>query len=76
LNKRLQVTRLYSANGSATYIYDQENRISSTAGMTYAYDANGNRVEKSRGSTGALYWYGAPGTARPAFLPNLISPAR
>jgi hypothetical protein len=44
---------------SATYTYDQENRLSSTAGMTYTYDASGERVLKSNTSTGAAvkrYW--------------------
>ena len=44
---------------SATYIYDQENRLSSTAGMSYTYDGNGERVLKSNTSTGApvkRYW--------------------
>jgi uncharacterized protein RhaS with RHS repeats len=44
---------------SATYIYDQENRLSSTAGMSYTYDGNGERVLKSNTSTGAAvkrYW--------------------
>jgi RHS repeat-associated protein len=44
---------------SATYTYDQENRLSSTAGMSYMYDGNGERVLKSNASTGAAvkrYW--------------------
>jgi RHS repeat-associated protein len=44
---------------SATYLYDQENRLSSTAGMSYTYDGNGERVLKSNTSTGAAvkrYW--------------------
>jgi RHS repeat-associated protein len=49
----------YTAPGQ--YVYDSENRLQSTAGMTYTYDADGDRVEKSNGSTGTLYWYGAPG---------------
>ena len=49
----------YTAPGQ--YVYDSENRIQSTGGMTYTYDADGNRVEKSSGSTGTLYWYGLPG---------------
>jgi RHS repeat-associated protein len=40
-------------NGSATYTYDAENRITSTAGATYVYDGDGNRVKKS---TGTLYF--------------------
>ena len=50
-------------NVNATY--DAENRIASastTAGtFTYTYDAEGNRVEKSGGGSGTLYWYMTPG---------------
>jgi RHS repeat-associated protein len=56
----------YDAAGNLTnytspgqYVYDQENRLSSTAGMTYTYDGNGERVLKSNTSTGAAvkrYW--------------------
>jgi RHS repeat-associated protein len=44
---------------TANYTYDQENRLSSTAGMSYTYDGNGERVLKSNTSTGApvkRYW--------------------
>ena len=41
--------------------YDQENRITGAADYTYTYDADGNRVKKSNGSTGTLYWYMTPG---------------
>ena len=44
-----------------TLSYDQENRITGAAGYTYTYDADGNRVKKSNGSTGTLYWYMTPG---------------
>jgi RHS repeat-associated protein len=48
-----------------TAFYDQENRVSTaTSGgitTTYSYDSDGNRVIKSNGSTGTLYWYMAPG---------------
>ncbi len=44
-----------------TYSYDAENRITGAAGYTYTYDADGNRVKKSNGSTGTLYWYMTPG---------------
>jgi len=44
-----------------SYTYDQENRITGAAGFTYTYDADGNRVEKSTGTTGTLYWYMTPG---------------
>jgi RHS repeat-associated protein len=43
------------------YTYDQENRLIGAAGYTYTYDSNGNRVIKSNGSTGTLYWYMTPG---------------
>jgi RHS repeat-associated protein len=44
-----------------TYTYDQENRLTGAAGYAYTYDGDGNRVRKSTGSTGTLYWYMAPG---------------
>jgi uncharacterized protein RhaS with RHS repeats len=44
-----------------TATYDQENRITGANGFTYTYDANGDRVEKSNGTTGRLYWYMSPG---------------
>ncbi|HET9182504.1 MAG TPA: RHS repeat-associated core domain-containing protein [Candidatus Angelobacter sp.] len=59
----------YDAAGNLTnysapnqYVYDPENRIQTTAGTTYTYDSDGNRVKKTNGSTGTLYWYGLPGT--------------
>ena len=39
----------------ASYTYNAENQLTSTAGVTYTYDGNGKRVQKS---TGKLYWYG------------------
>jgi RHS repeat-associated protein len=59
----------YDANGNMTfdatkganYSYDGENRVKSAGGFTYTYDADDNRVEKSNGSTGTLYWYMSPG---------------
>ncbi len=53
----------YTAPGQ--YFYDPENRLQSTAGITYAYDANGQRVLKSNTSTGAAvkrYWSGGGNT--------------
>jgi RHS repeat-associated protein len=48
-----------------TSSYDAENRIASAtkAGVitSYVYDADGNRVKKSSGVTGTLYWYMTPG---------------
>jgi RHS repeat-associated protein len=50
---------------SVTSIYDQENRISTATRngitSTYAYDSDGNRVKKSSGSSGMLYWHMLPG---------------
>jgi RHS repeat-associated protein len=43
------------------YAYDAESQLVSTPGYGYVYDGDGNRVEKYSGSTGTLYWYGAPG---------------
>jgi RHS repeat-associated protein len=37
------------------YMYDAENHLTSTAGVTYTYDGDGKRVQKS---SGMLYWYG------------------
>ena len=44
-----------------TYTYDQENRLTGAAGFAYTYDGDGNRVRKSNGTTGTLYWYMTPG---------------
>jgi RHS repeat-associated protein len=44
-------------NGNAP-TYDAENRIASDAGVTYYYDADGMRTEKS---SGTKYWYGPGG---------------
>jgi RHS repeat-associated protein len=49
------------ATSGFNYSYDQENRITGAGGFAYTYDADGNRVEKSNGSTGTLYWYMSPG---------------
>ena len=42
-----------------TYSYDAENRMTTTAGVTYTYDGDGNRVKKS---SGTLYWGGGSGS--------------
>ncbi len=39
-----------------TYAYNAESEIKSAAGVTYTYDGDGNRLEKS---SGKIYWYGA-----------------
>jgi RHS repeat-associated protein len=44
-------------NGNAP-TYDAENRIATDAGVTYYYDAEGMRTEKS---SGTKYWYGPGG---------------
>jgi RHS repeat-associated protein len=38
-----------------TYAYNAENQMTLTAGVTYTYDGDGKRVQKS---SGKLYWYG------------------
>ncbi len=47
---------LLSYPGYGSYTYDAENRMKTTAGVTYTYDGDGRRVMKSNGK---LYWYGA-----------------
>ncbi len=41
-----------------TYNYDAENHLTSTAGVAYTYDGDGERVEKSNGE---IYWYTSGG---------------
>jgi RHS repeat-associated protein len=48
-------------NNGTSYSYDAENRIAGAAGFTYTYDADGNRIEKTNGITGTIYWYMTPG---------------
>lgn len=43
-----------------TYTYNAVNQITLTAGVTYSYDGDGRRVEKS---IGPVYWYGIGGDA-------------
>jgi RHS repeat-associated protein len=40
---------------SPTYVYNAENQLTSTVGVTYTYDGDGKRVMKS---SGTIYWYG------------------
>jgi RHS repeat-associated protein len=63
---------MHDATSGANYTYDQENRISGVAGHTYTYDADGNRVRKSNGSAGTLYWYMAPGIVAESDLTGAI----
>ena len=51
----------HDATTNLNYTYDAENRITGAAGYTYTYDGDGNRVAKSNGSSGAIYWYAAVG---------------
>jgi RHS repeat-associated protein len=51
----------HDATSGLNYSYDQENRSTGAAGYAYTYDGDGNRVKKSNGSTGTLYWYMSPG---------------
>src|SRR6185437_3159696 len=44
-----------------TLNYDPENRLTGASGYTYTYDGDGNRVKKSNGTTGTIYWYMTPG---------------
>jgi uncharacterized protein RhaS with RHS repeats len=50
-----------TSNGSAAYTYDAENRLINAGGYTYSYDGDGNRVKKTNGSTGTIYWLDAGG---------------
>jgi RHS repeat-associated protein len=50
-----------TGSSTPTYSYDPENRLNSTAGYTYYYDADGVRMEKLSGSTGTMYWAGPGG---------------
>jgi RHS repeat-associated protein len=50
-----------TSNSPSTYKYDAENRLTTTSGYTYYYDGDGNRVAKSNGSTGTVYWRGPTG---------------
>jgi len=51
-----------ATNGTSTYRYNAENQLAYTnAGYNYYYDGDGNRVAKSNGSTGTLYWRGPTG---------------
>src|SRR5215470_3541055 len=62
----------HDATTNTNYSFDQENRITGAAGYTYTYDADGNRVEKSNGSTGTIYWDMSPGiVAESDLLGNL-----
>jgi len=46
------------SDGSFNYTWDAESELKTAAGVTYTYDGDGRRVQKS---SGKLYWYGATG---------------
>jgi RHS repeat-associated protein len=58
-----------TGNGLTSYVYDDENRLIATAGYSYIYDGDGERVEKctegttpgtcATSATGTMYWRGA-----------------
>jgi RHS repeat-associated protein len=56
-------------NGN-TPTYDAENRIVTDAGVTYSYDADGFRIEKS---SGTMYWPGHPGILAETDLTGTIN---
>ena len=60
-------------NLANTYTYDAENRISTVAGYTYNYDADGARMEKAAGSTGTMYWMGPSGALTETDLTGAIN---
>jgi RHS repeat-associated protein len=71
---------VYDAAGNVTtdnlnnaYTYDQENRISTVAGYTYYYDADGARMEKTTGSAATMYWLGPSGTLTETSLAGTIN---
>ncbi len=46
-----------SSCSTPIYTFDGANRLTATAGYTYAYDADGRRVKKAAGSSGTAYFY-------------------
>jgi len=46
------------SDGSFSYTWDAESELKTAAGITYTYDGDGRRVQKSNGK---LYWYGTTG---------------
>ena len=47
-----------TSDGINAYTWNAESETKTAAGVTYIYDGDGNRVEKSNGT---LYWYGLGG---------------
>ena len=49
-----------TGDNTYTYGYNAESEIKSAAGVTYTYDGDGNRLEKTQsGGVYKIYWYGA-----------------
>jgi RHS repeat-associated protein len=75
ISNQLNTCYQYDAAGNrtdnGTFVYDAENRLIATAGTSYVYDGNGQRVEKcSEGTTpgtctstatGMFYWHSLDG---------------
>ena len=79
-NQLMGVALQYDAAGNVTQdnlgntpVYDSENRISTVAGYTYYYDADGARMEKASGSTGTMYWMGPSGALTETDLTGTIN---
>ncbi len=47
-----------TADAAGTYAWNAEGELKTAGGVTYTYDGDGRRVEKSNGK---LYWYGVDG---------------
>jgi len=47
-----------TADAAVTYAWNAEGELKTAGGITYTYDGDGRRVEKSNGK---LYWYGTDG---------------
>ncbi|MFZ3215703.1 MAG: RHS repeat-associated core domain-containing protein [Candidatus Acidiferrales bacterium] len=45
-----------TADTTSTYVWNAESEIKTAGGLTYSYDGDGDRVQKSNGK---IYWYGA-----------------
>jgi len=52
------MTSFWDGLSIKNYTYDGENRITTTAGFTYTYDADGKRIKKTDGATATYYYYG------------------
>src|SRR5262249_17004722 len=66
----------WNATEGVSATYDAESRIATAARggvtTTYTYDDEGNRVKKSTGSTGMLYWYMSLGIVAESDLAGVL----